>query len=82
MKVMEDCYPQMLESIFMCNPPGVVKMLWGIVRVILPERVVAKFDMINPSENEEEKRRLYKHMTEEHLPEKYGGKNPASPERW
>jgi CRAL/TRIO domain len=82
MRVMEDCYPQMLESIFMCNPPGVVKMLWGIVRVILPERVVAKFDMINPSENEEEKRRLYKHITEEHLPEKYGGKNPVSPERW
>ena len=77
-----DCYPQLLESIYLCHPPTVVAVVWKLVRVFMPKRVVAKFDFINPKTNVKERNVLYRHISQEHLPEYYGGKNPIPPEQW
>lgn len=82
MATMEDCYPQLLETLFLCNPPTFFKIIWTVVRVIMPKRVLDKFDMMNPRENEKERRRAYRHISEQDLPMKFGGKNPKSPEDW
>jgi len=42
-------------------------------------RVVEKIDFINPLKDEKERKRLYKHIAPEHLPEKFGGKNKQWP---
>ena len=82
MGLMEDCYPQLLESIFMCTPPKFMKVIWNLVSTILPKRVTEKFDMINPKINEKERKRLYRHISEEDLPVQFGGKNEVPIEQW
>ena len=77
MSVMEDCYPQMLQGIFICNPPSWVHIPWKVCRNFLPKRLVSKIDFIRPDKNENERKRLFKHIAEEHLPVCYGGRNTA-----
>merc|ERR1712194_479053 len=79
---MEDFYPQLLEAAFICNPPQVVKLLFNVVKVILPKRLKEKVDMIYPSQNKKERKRLFRHISEKDLPEKYGGQNPTPPVEW
>jgi hypothetical protein len=52
MGIMEDCYPQLLQSIFICNPPVWIQIPWRMFRPFLPKRVVSKFDFIAPEKNE------------------------------
>jgi len=75
MGVMEDCYPQMLATLYICNAPALFQALWRILRPLMPSRVVAKMDMINPAKNEKERKRLFEHISEENLPSLFGGKN-------
>jgi hypothetical protein len=80
---MEDYYPQLLESLFLCNPPAFLKGLFNVIKAtVLPKRVVGKIDMINPKEKENERKRLYRHISEEDLPDKCGRKNPVPVEEW
>jgi hypothetical protein len=72
---MEDAYPQMLESIFMCNAPMFLQVPWRQFRPILPKRVVSKVDFISPETNEKERKRALKFLTENALPVRFGGKN-------
>lgn len=74
MNLMEDCYPQMLQTIFVANPPSWVQMAWRIVRLVLPKRVVQKIDFVSPKSSQREKRRILQWIDEENLPEKFGGK--------
>jgi len=78
MGVMEDCYPQLLQRIYVCRSPRWVQIPWRIARPLLPKRVVEKLDFINPSINKE-RNRLLEFISEENLPERYGGKNPTWP---
>jgi hypothetical protein len=55
---MEDCYPQLLEKIFLCNPPVWAQVPWRVMRPFLPKRVVTKIDFISPRRNQKEKKRL------------------------
>jgi len=48
MGLMEDCYPQSLESIKACFAPTFINVLWTFAKAILPKRVVEKFDIVNP----------------------------------
>ena len=82
MGLMEDCYPQLLESIFACNGPTVLDALWRIVKVLLPKRVVTKFSFMKPKEREGDRKRLYKHLSQEDLPDFYGGDNKVPPQDW
>jgi len=78
MGVMEDCYPQLLQCICVCHSPRWLQIPWRIVRPLLPKRVVKTMDFINPSITKE-RHRLLEYISEENLPERYGGKNPTWP---
>jgi len=77
--IMEDCYPQLLQEIFIVHAPGFIQGPWRLLRPILPKRVVEKIDFVAPDKKEHEKRRLYAFLSEEHLPVRYGGKYQAWP---
>jgi len=78
MTVMEDCYPQLLQQIFLCNSPSWIQIPWRIARPLLPKRVVEKLDFINPFITKE-RNRVLEFISEEHLPERFGGKNHVWP---
>jgi hypothetical protein len=48
----------------------------------MPKRVLNKFDMINPREKEDERKRVYRHISEKDLSERFGGKNSVSVVDW
>ena len=79
MGTMEDCYPQLLQTIFVCNAPMWVQIPWRLMRPLFPKRVVEKFDFIDPEKNENERKRLLKHISLEHLPVRFGGLNETWP---
>mmetsp|Transcript_29147 Transcript_29147/g.48178 ORF Transcript_29147/g.48178 Transcript_29147/m.48178 type:complete len:307 (-) Transcript_29147:92-1012(-) len=79
MGVMEDCYPQLLEGIFICRSPVWIQIPWRIVRPLMPKRVVDKIDFLAPATNAKERKRLLRYVEEEHLPERFGGKNMTWP---
>jgi hypothetical protein len=70
---MEDCYPQLLASFYVCNPPFWVHIPWKIVRPFLPKRVASKVDFISPKQNEKERKRLLAYVSEEQLATRFGG---------
>ena len=79
---MEDCYPQLLESIKVCNAPTFIHIIWTIARAIMPKRVVEKFDVIHPQTNDKERQSLYRHISHDTLPVKFGGSNSVPPREW
>ena len=52
---MEECYPQLLESIKVCNAPRLTHVLWAV----MPKHAVEKFDVTDPKKNEKERKMLY-----------------------
>ena len=76
MGIMEDCYPQLLQTLYICHAPGWIQVPWRIIRPLFPKKVKAKFDFINPETNVNERQRLLKHK---HLPKRYGGFNDTWP---
>jgi hypothetical protein len=70
---MQDYYPQLLESFYICDPPTWAHIPWKIVRPLLPSRVVQKIDFVAPGKSKKERKRLRVHLQEEHLPVVYGG---------
>lgn len=79
---MEDCYPQLLESIFPFNAPEWMHLIWEFMRPIMPKRIIEKIDIISPDKNKTEKRRLYRHITKKKLPDFLGGRNAVPVEQW
>lgn len=79
MEVMEDCYPQLLQSLFVCNPPAWIHIPWKILRVIMPKRIISKIDFIVPAKNKKERKRLFPYISEEKLPVRYGGMHESWP---
>lgn len=79
MGIMEDCYPQMLQGVFICDAPVWLQMPWRLMRPILPTRVVSKFDFISPWKNDKERERLFAYISEDNLPERFGGKSMKWP---
>ena len=79
MGIMEDCYPQLLQSIFICHGPVWIQVPWRLFRPLFPKRVTEKFDFIHPQKNEHERHRALKHISKEHFPTKYGGLNEQWP---
>ena len=79
MGVMEDCYPQLLQGIYLCNAPSWIQVVWRLVRPLLPKRVIEKIDIMSPQKNKKELKRCFKHISEEDLPERFGGQNRTWP---
>lgn len=79
MGIMEDCYPQLLQGIYICHAPIFMQIPWRLLRPLLPKRVTSKIDFISPTTNENECRRLLQYVTMEHLPTIFGGTNEHWP---
>lgn len=79
---MEDCYPQLLQTVNICHAPGWIHFIFSIMRPIMPERVISKIDIIEPRTNEKERKRLFKYISEDQLPVEFGGKNTTQPVLW
>ena len=73
--VMQDCFPQAVQSIYVCFAPGWVYRPWKLIRPFLPTRVVEKMDFLDPLESQEDRERLLQHASSEQLPVRFGGKN-------
>jgi hypothetical protein len=73
MGAMEDCYPQLLSLVYVCNPPIWIHVPWKIIRPFLTKRVVSKIDFINPKQSEKERKRLFAYISEEQLATRFGG---------
>ena len=73
MGIMEDCYPQLLQTLYICHAPSWVQVPWRIIRPFFPNKVKSKFDFIQPATNEKERQRVLKHISLENLPKRYGG---------
>ncbi|CAB9499828.1 expressed unknown protein [Seminavis robusta] len=78
-KKIEDCYPQLLGSLFLCDPPTWIDVPWTLVRPFLPKRVVAKTDFVKPNEKEKDLKKMYRFLTKENLPQRYGGASTLWP---
>ena len=79
---MEHCYPQMLETMFIYGAPAWMQVPWRIVRPFMPKRFVSRLDFVNTKVNAREHKRLLKHIADDKLPNKHGGKNTLAPEFW
>jgi CRAL/TRIO domain len=79
MKVTEDCYPQLVRSVFICRAPGWVQGIWRVLRVFFPKRLVEKIDFVAPESNARDLNLLLKYISMENLPSRYGGKNQVWP---
>jgi CRAL/TRIO domain len=79
MAVMEECYPQKLQTVFICNAPAWIQVPWRVFRSTLPKRVLEKIDFVAPGKREEERELLLQYISEEHLPVRFGGKNGVWP---
>lgn len=74
MKLTEDCYPQLLAGMYICDAPSYIQLPWRMIRPLFPKRVLQKFDFINPNTNTNEYQRLIlPHLCEDHVPARYGG---------
>lgn len=82
MNQMEDCYPQLLETIFPCYAPTFMHWVWTFMRPIMPKRIIDKIDIVEPHINEKERGRLLKHISLDDLPVDYGGKNTTPVLEW
>jgi hypothetical protein len=82
MNEMEDCYPQLLETLFACYAPSFMRWIWTVIRPIMPKRIIDKIDIVTPHTNEKDLRRLLKHISMDDLPTDYGGKNTKPILEW
>lgn len=79
MKVTEDCYPQLLQTILICHSAGWMQGLWRLLRPLMPRRTVEKVDFISPSTNDKERDRIFPHVPLDLLPERFGGNYASWP---
>lgn len=70
---LQEYYPQMLESFYICDPPTWAHIPWKTIRPLLPARVAKKIDFVAPRSSKKERKRLAAHIQEKDLPIKYGG---------
>lgn len=77
----ENFYPQLLGAIFVVNMPGWFVKFLAMFRPLLPQRVVEKVNIIAQTDKmkPEDLGHYSKFISEENLPERYGGKNGEWP---
>ena len=73
--VMEDCFPQAVQNIFVCFAPVWIQVPWRIIRPFMPVRVVEKLDFVDPIHDEKDKARMIEIIPKEHLAVQFGGTN-------
>lgn len=70
----EDYYPQVLAKVFIVNPATWIMMTWRALKLLFPARFVEKVDLISPAQNSKDAQLLRRFISNENLPERFGGK--------
>ena len=82
-KASEDFYPQLLGTMFIFNSPRWLSGFWILVRPFFPKRVAEKFvflpSLLKMKKTKKDFESISRYISEEHLPEKYGGMNKTWP---
>ena len=76
-KEIEDCYPQLLGSVIILDPPRWILAVWRGLKYLFPPRFVEKLDLISSSSVKEVERRVLKFAALEDLPTDLGGCKPG-----
>ncbi len=82
-KVLQDYHPQLLGSVYIANAPTWMTTLWTALKHFFPKRSVEKVEFL-ASESKLKSNKAYikpllRYVSEEDLPERYGGKNKEWP---
>ncbi|KAL3926408.1 MAG: hypothetical protein SGBAC_013487 [Bacillariaceae sp.] len=72
-KELQNCYPQCVQSYFVCNSPFWIQGPWNIMKPLLPVRVVSKLDFLNPKEYEPDRDQILRFVPVGQLPPQFGG---------
>ena len=72
-----ECYPQLLQKLYICNPPSWVNYSWKVFKVMLPHKLVEKIDFINAKRHGQTK--ICRYIDKDKLPERFGGTNGQWP---
>ncbi|VDL79544.1 unnamed protein product [Nippostrongylus brasiliensis] len=62
----QEWYPEVVQRIYLVNPPRVVSLLWKIARLFLTEQNLRKMEIVNDKD-------MTKHMNGKFVPKEYGG---------
>ncbi len=73
-KKLQDFYPQSLGSMLVVNAPPIFDSVWSMFRPFFPKRMVEKVNVINPKKRPKDMLHFAKFVSEEDVPEMYGGK--------
>ena len=63
----QDWFPEMVQRIFLVNPPRLVSVLWKVARLFLSEQNLKRIEIIGGNED------LPKHLPKWFTPKEYGG---------
>ncbi|EPB79830.1 CRAL/TRIO domain protein [Ancylostoma ceylanicum] len=62
----QDWYPEVVQVIYLVNPPRLVSLLWKIARLFLTEQNLRKMVIVGDKE-------MPKHVNKNYVPKEYGG---------
>lgn len=62
----QEWYPEVVQRIYLVNPPRLVSLLWKIARLFLTEQNLRKMEIVGDKE-------MTKHMNGKFVPKEYGG---------
>ncbi|KJH50986.1 CRAL/TRIO domain protein [Dictyocaulus viviparus] len=62
----QDWYPDVVQRIYLVNPPRLVSLLWKIARLFLTEQNLRKIEIVGDKE-------MIKHVNKSYVPKEYGG---------
>jgi len=80
-KAIEEYYPQLLGKVLIVNSPVWVSRTWNLIRPLFPRRYAEKVSILPPLTKMKSKDMKYftRYISEQNLPERYGGKNKEWP---
>ena len=70
---LQNCYPQGVQSYFVCNAPFWIQGPWNVMKLLLPVRVVSKLDFLNPKRYKSDQDKILRFIPAEQLPSQFGG---------
>ncbi|KAL6637748.1 hypothetical protein ACP70R_025320 [Stipagrostis hirtigluma subsp. patula] len=72
--ILQNHYPERLESAFLFNPPKVFETFWKVIKIFLDPRTKEKVNFVY-LKDEESMKAMHKYIDPEVLPAEFGGKD-------
>merc|ERR1719491_2774680 len=86
---LENMFPQLVGTVLLVNAPSWISIIWSFAKMFMPQRSISKVDFLPPMKKTKKNsssssstssksqmkqlKPFLKYISEEHLPEKYGG---------